>query len=1544
MNRLLTRHGAGGRLYRSSMLLVSQPPMSLTRSGANFTTRSFQGPSSIAIGDISAPLKAPASPHLVPRNGNTDELLGNLTEEEVSHLRWMLQKDRLGQDMFLLGPPGPDRRRLALLFCQMMQREVEFISLSRDTTESDLKQRREIEKGESYFTDQAPVRAALNGRILVIDGIEKAERNVLPTLNNLLENREMSLEDGRFLVSPQAWQRLSEHHGTTQDSLAVGAHTLVKVHEDFRVIALGLPSPPFPGKPLDPPLRSRFQAKFITPKKAVLPSQSDNVQEVSTNLASFQATYTMLHADSLTNAASSRLPPFPPHSVEGVMRQIAVFPDDAVAVGDVLHRSFPFTLMDDISRHIRQKLEHEARKQKKESSTSRWGAGWAGSFDAFSQSKNDGPKESKEDTHSLSDKVSQVLDTDLFQVLRGTSCYFDSVNPLRPAGVTRDQARQHAPEMFSSESSGYQLESISSQERGLSTIRFRSKATGEQIDVEAACGSNCSSMDSLAVQNCSIALTESFEALITRLLQDHSMNHHLCLVGDKGAGKSIATQSFAEILGYDTELIPLYADMSARDLLQKRAIDPDTGNTTWSDSPLVHSALSGKLCVLDGLHTLAGDVVSTLQRLCVDRELDLFNGNRLVSREKWNYLRENSFIDDSGRPVGAGENANKILPIHPSFRIFALSKEPSKGVMSPETVSSTSSNHIAWLHPEVLGMFRFHTLGDELPDQEKSAILSRQCRSLSESLISRLCTFNSFLKKNHSSSTRDQRESLSGLSLRQLIKLGKRCESHLKNSKSDSANLNIRDDVHSLLLTRFSPSSVKSSVDSALREAGFPTKRGSEQTDGTVVEINYSDAGDGSRTLRIGRVETNSLDRPTNPELVPHPHFYDIPQHKVHLMNMLADLNAGEKHLLLIGNQGTGKNMLADQMLHLLNGEREYMQLHRDSTVGALTLTPALVDGKLVWENSPLVRAVREGRTLVLDEADKAPTEVVSIVKSLIEDGQMLLADGRRIVDEGRYHTSEEEADIVPLHPQFRLWVLANRPGWPFLGNDFFRECGDIFSTHVIDNPDIESEVSLLQSYAPRLEKNILKRLASAFSKLREEHETGGISYPYSTREAVAVVKHMSCFETDNVSHALENVLAFDALDPHLRRKIVDIFAEEGFRVADSPQATFGFMRSLWDMRKGGDEDNGSKFWNLRSDDLRIQRFDNEGNPFQEYSPSSSTPPPIQSPKHGQVDDEEHIGGSTYAGGTGGSNTAGLGGRGGPYRLDKGHTVHQVSEEAKKDVPPEVQERAKQMAQDALKERLNEIKMSEGQMEMYTNLLDHVGAHIHALRNVLEAAEMKNEERVWKKNQLQGDLDDSKIVDGVTGEKNIYKRRVVEDVEEDLHSNNKVKLHFVLDVSGSMYRFNNQDGRLNRLLETSVMIMESFRGFEDRFDYCIVGHSGDAEKIPLVNYGSPPQNEKERLEILQTMVAHTQFCMPGDHTIEATRTAISEASALDAPSGDKFVFIVSDANLRRYNIPPEALAEEINRASNSFVDAYAVFIASIADEAHRVADALPTGR
>lgn len=54
----------------------------------------------------------------------------------------------------------------------------------------------------------------MNGRVLILEGIEKAERNVLPVLNNLLENREMQLDDGRFLMSASRYDKLLMVHTT----------------------------------------------------------------------------------------------------------------------------------------------------------------------------------------------------------------------------------------------------------------------------------------------------------------------------------------------------------------------------------------------------------------------------------------------------------------------------------------------------------------------------------------------------------------------------------------------------------------------------------------------------------------------------------------------------------------------------------------------------------------------------------------------------------------------------------------------------------------------------------------------------------------------------------------------------------------------------------------------------------------------------------------------------------------------------------------------------------------------------------------------------------------------------------------------------------------------------------------------------------------------------------------------------------------------------------------------------------------------------------
>lgn len=84
----------------------------------------------------------------------------------------------------------------------------------------------------------------------------------------------------------------------------------------------------------------------------------------------------------------------------------------------------------------------------------------------------------------------------------------------------------------------------------------------------------------------------------------------------------------------------------------------------------------------------------------------------------------------------------------------------------------------------------------------------------------------------------------------------------------------------------------------------------------------------------------------------------------------------------------------------------------------------SLESGVIKYTDSPLIRAIKLGRVIVVDEADKAAEHVVAIFRSLAGQGELTLADGRRV---RRQH--ERDGDVI-VHPNFRLILLANRPGY----------------------------------------------------------------------------------------------------------------------------------------------------------------------------------------------------------------------------------------------------------------------------------------------------------------------------------------------------------------------------------------------------------------------------------------------------------------------------------------------------------------------------------
>lgn len=242
-------------------------------------------------------------------------------------------------------------------------------------------------------------------------------------------------------------------------------------------------------------------------------------------------------------------------------------------------------------------------------------------------------------------------------------------------------------------------------------------------------------------------------------------------------------------------------------------------------------------------------------------------------------------------------------------------------------------------------------------------------------------------------------------------------------------------------------------------------------------------------------------------------------------------------------------------------------------------------------------------------------------------------------------------------------------------------------------------------------------------------------------------------------------------------------------------------------------------------------------------------------PKHGKEDpkNEPHVGGNTWAGGTGGRDTAGLGGKGGPYRLDKGHKVHQLSDEEKNAVPEHIQRAAREMGRKAFEERLKEIGMSGFDATLYAQFSDSVVRQVQSLRVVLGNLQAKNKERYWTRHQTSGELDDVKLIDGLLGEKTVYRRRTEQEPELGAPQLKPKLFRIVADVSGSMYRFNSFDGRLDRELEAVVLVMEAFEGFEDKIQYDIMGHSGDTHNITFVKRNNPPKNNKERLDVIRVI-------------------------------------------------------------------------------------------
>lgn len=389
--------------------------------------------------------------------------------------------------------------------------------------------------------------------------------------------------------------------------------------------------------------------------------------------------------------------------------------------------------------------------------------------------------------------------------------------------------------------------------------------------------------------------------------QSHGAGHDMLLLSPPGEGKSTAVSYFCSLLGYaKRRVVHAHPDMTLHDLFLRR-VTLSNGETSWEASPLLTCIQEGNVCVLDHVHKLRSGVLAGLQSLCLDRDVWLPDGRRIMAGSSTSSFLT-TWKDDTGRNESNKDRAYpdddesdgsaKIVRVHPSFRLIALG-------------SSEGSLH--WLTHNVQGMLSTIVLPSPTADCYR-AILHQQTNTHHQEcpteLVDRLLHVHATLTSSVAEDCGVMR-----LSTRNMIRVVKQL--HATSTVSD-----LHRALGNVLVADLLPPLKKETLNSVLRQVGVVPTPGENPVPNARQTIDSEAIQVDEHTCRIGDF---SMPRGVaqRPERVPSPKFFDIPSHVTMLKEMLQTWTAGERAFLLLGNQGVGKNVLVDRLCQIANFERE---------------------------------------------------------------------------------------------------------------------------------------------------------------------------------------------------------------------------------------------------------------------------------------------------------------------------------------------------------------------------------------------------------------------------------------------------------------------------------------------------------------------------------------------------------------------------------------------------------------------------------------------
>lgn len=146
------------------------------------------------------------------------------------------------------------------------------------------------------------------------------------------------------------------------------------------------------------------------------------------------------------------------------------------------------------------------------------------------------------------------------------------------------------------------------------------------------------------------------------------------------------------------------------------------------------------------------------------------------------------------------------------------------------------------------------------------------------------------------------------------------------------------------------------------------------------------------------------------------PQYIVTPFIERNLLNLVRATSTRRFPVLLQGPTSSGKTSMIEYLAKISGNKFVRINNHEHTDLqeylGAYISGP---DGQLQFQDGALVRALRQGSWVVLDELNLAPTDVLEALNRLLDDNRELLVP--------------ETQEVIKPHPNFMLFATQNPPG-----------------------------------------------------------------------------------------------------------------------------------------------------------------------------------------------------------------------------------------------------------------------------------------------------------------------------------------------------------------------------------------------------------------------------------------------------------------------------------------------------------------------------------